>query len=145
MSNHIRLPSERIEQLRQIAEAKNTTIAEVIAGFVRSEVAKGTISGALPGIIVAAEGPAITIRANGFEASVPKVEGLALADLLKASGSADPERKARWAEGLAKLSGMKVKRAGNGLKLVSPNTGQEFALNLDVAADLGDQITRATE
>ena len=143
MPTHISLPNERVEQLRMIAKAKQTTIPEVIAGFVRSEIDKGTIPAAIPGIDVTSTGPVITIRANGFEASLPMDEGPTLADLLKDSATApsDPERKLRWIEGLAKLSGIKVKRAGNGVKLVSPIDGTEFPLNLDIAADLADQIS----
>lgn len=147
MPTHISLPNERVEQLRMIAKVKNTTIPEVIAGFVRAEIEKGTIPATVPGIDVSTDGPAITIKANGFEATVPMGEGPTLADVLKgsASATADPERKKRWLEGLAALSGVKVKRAGNGVKLVSPLTGREFALNLDVAADLADQIDRAAK
>mgnify|MGYP001228340217 CR=1 FL=1 len=147
MPTHISLPNERVEQLRMIAKAKNTTIPEVIAGFVRAEIEKGTIPATIPGIDVSADGPTITIRANGFEASVPMNEGPTLADLLKgsATSTADPDRKRRWIEGLAALSGVKVKRAGNGVKLVSPITGKEFPLNLDVAADLAGQIDRAAK
>lgn len=148
MPTHISLPNERVEQLRMIAKAKNTTIPEVIAGFVRSEIEAGTIPAEIPGIDVTNTGPAITIRARGFEAEIPADQGPTLGDLLRGAGNvtSDPERKKRWIEGLAALSGIRVKRAGNGLKLISPITGQEIPLNLDVAADLGDQIERkATE
>ncbi len=147
MPTHISLPNERVEQLRMIAKAKNTTIPEVIAGFVRAEIEKGTIPAAVPGIDVASDGPTITIKAKGFEATLPMNEGPTLADLLKGSAmsTSDPERKKRWLEGLAALSGVKLKRAGNGVKLVSPLTGREFPLNLDVAADLADQIDRASK
>lgn len=147
MPTHISLPNERVEQLRMIAKVKNTTIPEVIAGFVRAEIERGTIPATIPGIEVASDGPSITIKANGFEATVPMGEGPTLADLLKgsATATADPERKKRWLEGLAALSGVKVKRAGNGVKLVSPFTGKEYPLNLDVAADLADQIDRASK
>lgn len=144
MTNHIRLPAERIEQLRMIAEAEGKTITEVVADLIRSKVDAGVIPGDVPGIDVTSTGPAITIRARGFEAEIPADQGPTLGDLLRGAGNvtSDPERKKRWIEGLAALSGIKVKRAGSGLKLISPITGQEIPLNLDVAADLGDQIER---
>lgn len=147
MPTHISLPNERVEQLRMIAKAKNTTIPEVIAGFVRAEIAAGTIPAAVPGIDIAKAGEVITIKAHGFEAEFPASEGPTLADLLKgsATATADPDRKKRWLEGLAALSGVKVKRAGNGVKLVSSRTGKEFPLNLDVAADLADQIVQTAK
>lgn len=142
MPTHISLPNERVEQLRMIARVKNTTIPEVIAGFVRAEIEKGTIPAAVPGIDVSKDGDTITIKAPGFEASVPVGEGPTFADLLRlsATSTADPERRKRWLEGMLALSGVKMKRAGNGVKLISPATGREFPLNLDVAADLADQI-----
>lgn len=146
MSNHIRLPAERIEQLRRIARAKNKSIPEVIADFVRTEISAGTISAAVPGIDVAGVGDMITIKAQGFEASVPMGEGPTLAALMKNPDAATaPDRKKRWLEEAAWLSGIKVKRAGKGLKLVSPLTGREFPMNLDVAVDVADQIERAAE
>lgn len=147
MSYMLKLPDERGAQLRQIAAAKNTTIPDLIAGFVRAEIEAGTIPADLPGIDVAKEGESITIKAKGFEATIPANEGPTLADLMRTSGNApsDPERKLRWIEGLAALSGIRVKRAGNGVKLVSPSTGEEYPLALHVASDLADQIDRAAE
>lgn len=45
MSNHIRLPGERVEQLRMIAKVKNKTISEVVGDYIRSEIEAGTNSG----------------------------------------------------------------------------------------------------
>lgn len=143
----LKLPEQRGEQLRQIAAAKNTTIPDLIAGYIRAEITAGTIPAAVPGIDVAADGAAITIRAQAFEASVPMNEGPTLAGLLKEAGgiATDPARKQRWMEGLAALSGVKVRRMGAGVKLVSPFTGQEYPLASGVAADLADQIERTAQ
>ena len=147
MSFMLKLADERGEQLRQIAAAKNTTIPDLIAGYVRSEIKAGTIPASIPGIDVANSGPSITIRAKGFEATIPAKEGPTLANLLKDAGAVanDPERKLRWIEGLSALSGIKLKRTGSGVKLVSPFTGEEYPLALHVAADLGEQINNATK
>jgi len=146
MSFMLQLPNERGEQLRQIAAAKNTTIPELIAALVRAEIEADTIPATVPGIYVATTGPDITIRtASGFEATIPASEGPTLAGLLKQSGPADLERKKRWIEGLAKLSGIKVKRMGAGMRLVSPTTGKEYPLAFGVAADLADQIERTAQ
>jgi hypothetical protein len=144
MSFMLKLPAERGEQLRQIAAAKNTTIPDLIADLIRAEITAGTISADIPGIEVAKSAETITIIAQGFEASVPMNEGPTLADLLKGSANVtdDPERKARWIEGLATLSGVKVKRMGAGVKLVSPFTGKEYPLAFGVAADLAAQISQ---
>lgn len=146
MSFMLKLPDERGEQLRRIAAAKNTTIPDLIGDLVRAEIAAGTIPAAVPGIAVATDGASITIKAKGFEASVPMNEGPTLANLMKNPGAlSDPDRKLRWIEGLAALSGIKVKRTGKGVKLVSPFTGEEYPLSFGVAADVADQIERAAQ
>lgn len=147
MPTHISLPNERVDQLRLIAKAKNVTIPEVIAGYVRAEIHAGTIPADIPGIDVTSADASIKIQSGDFSAEFPRAEGPALADVLRGAGSfnTDPERKQRWLQGLARLSGVKVKRAGNGLKVISPITGKELPLNLDIASDLGDQIERKAQ
>lgn len=146
-TNLIRLPEEHADQLRQIAAAEGKTIVEALSGMIRAKVADGVIPATIPGIDVASAGDFITIKtARGFEASFPVNEVPTLADLMKNPGAAsDPERKKRWIEGLAALSGVKVKRSGNGLTLINPITGKEHALALTVAADLADQIERTAQ
>lgn len=146
MPTHISLPNERVEQLRMLAQVKGQTISEVVAGLVRAEIEKGTISADVPGFEVSAADEEIIIRhRDGFEAKLPKSEGPTVAEVLSGSAAIahDPEHKKRWIEGAAALVGFKVKRAGNGLKIGSPISDKEYPLNLDVAQDLGDQIERA--
>ena len=57
----------------------------------------------------------------------------------------DAARKRRWLEGLAALSGVKVERMAQGVRLVSPITGKKYPLTFGVAADLADQIDRGTK
>lgn len=148
MVHMIKLSDERGEQLEAIARAKNTTVADLLVEYIRSEIAAKTIPDTIPGIEVAKDGPAITIKARDFEVSVPMNEGPTLGDVLRGAGTLadDPERKKRWIESLAALSGVRVKRTGpNSLKLVSPLTNNEYSLPLNVAADLGDQIDKAAK
>ena len=146
MSFMLKLPDERGVQLHRIAEAKNTTIGDLIADYIRAEVAAGTITSEVPGIEVTKTGPEIVVKArDGFEVKIPLGEGPTLADLLRESGEltpSDPERKARWLEGLGALTGVKVKRMGAGVRLVSPITGKEYPLASGVAADLAAEIER---
>jgi hypothetical protein len=145
MAFNLKLPDERGRQLQMIADAEGKTVVDVITDHIRAKVAAGVIPADLPGVEVDNAPDAITIRAPGFTASVPIGVGPTLADLLKQSGPSDLERKKRWIEGLAKLSGITVKRMGAGMKLVSPITGQEYPLSFAVAEDLAGQIERATE
>jgi hypothetical protein len=142
----VKLSDERGEQLRQIAEAKKLSVADLIAEYIRSEIAANTIPGDIPGVALSSDAGEIKIvTRDGFEVSIPANEGPTLGDVLRdaANVSDDPERKKRWVEGLAALSGVRVTRTGpNSLKLTSPLTGREYSLPLNVAADLGDEIEK---
>lgn len=141
--SHIGLPVERIKQLELIAKAKGTTIPNLIGDYIRTEIAAGTIPADIPGIEVVKAPDSITIRAQGVSVVIPMGEGQTVADLLRtASEVSDPARKKRWLEGAAALSGVRVKRAGNGIKVISNTTGNEFPLSLSVATDVADQIER---
>ena len=146
MSNHIRLPGERVEQLRMIAKVKNKTISEVVGDYIRSEIEAGTIPASIPGVDVAKSEDGIMIVAGDMEAFIPLGEGPTVAEVLASAGSfsvKDTERKNRWIEDAAALSGIEVKRAGKGLKLVSPATQKAYPMNLDLAADLATMIKSA--
>ena len=144
----LRLPDERGAQLRQIAEKKNPTVSELITDYIRSEIKAGTIPSNIPGINVAKAGESIAISAPGFEASVPAHKGQTLADLLRKSAALTPsafEHKKEWLEGIAALSGIKLKRMGAGVRIVSPITGAEYPLASGVAEDLASEIERAAK
>ncbi len=145
----MKLSDERGEQLRQIAEAKGLSVADLIADYIRAEIIAKTIPADIPGVDLTSTGDEIKIATrDGFEVIIPANEGAVLGDVLRGAASVadDPERKKRWVEGLAALSGVRVKRTGpNSLKLVSPLTGHEYSLPLNVAADLGDQIEKAAK
>ncbi|MBL4928009.1 hypothetical protein [Fuscibacter oryzae] len=147
MAFNLKLPDERGRQLQLIAEAEGKTVVDVITDHIRAKIDAGVIPAELPGVDVTKAPTEITIRANGFEATIPANEGPTLADLMRESGNlpSDRERKLRWIEGLAALSGIKVKRMGAGVKLINPVTGAEHPLSFSVASDLADQIDRAAE
>lgn len=145
----LKLSDERGEQLRQIAAAKSVSVADLIADYIRSEVAAGTIPAGIPGVDLKSTGDEIRIVGrDGFEVTIPASQGPTLGDVLRGAATVtnDPEQKKRWAEGLAALTGVRVTRTGpNSLKLISPLTGREHSLPLNVAADLGDQIEKAAK
>ncbi|MBY0136902.1 MULTISPECIES: hypothetical protein [Paracoccus] len=148
MSFMLKLPDERGEQLRLIAADKGITIPQVIESWIQKEIEAGTISADLPGVDVTSAGPVIRIEASGFAVEVPSAQGPTLADVLRGAAEMDPsdkDRKRRWLEGLAALSGVKVQKMAAGVRLVSPITGQVYPLAPGVAADLASQIERAAE
>lgn len=144
----LKLPGERGAQLHQIAEAKNKSIGDLIADYIRSEIAAGTIPADIPGLDVQKIGPEIVVRTPTGEFKIPAGEGPTVADLLREAGGispSDPARKARWLAGASALAGVKLKRMGAGVRIVSPITGQEYPIASGVAADLADEIDKASE
>ena len=147
MAFNLKLPDERGRQLQMIAEAEGKSVVDVIADHIRAKVAAGVIPADLPFMGVEKTDTGVTITGPGFECEVPAREVPALAEALRGAGEkltpADVERKQLLIQGLAALSGIKVKRMAQGVKLVSPATGKEYPLAFGVAADLADQIDRA--
>ncbi|MFA7433930.1 MAG: hypothetical protein WCZ72_09470 [Gemmobacter sp.] len=149
MAFNLKLPVERGKQLQMIAEAKGKSVVDVITDHIRAEIAAGTISADLPYMEVEKTPAGVSIATPGFAGEVPAAEAPVLVGVLREAGAklspADVERKQKLIEGLAALSGIKVKRMAQGVKLVSPFTGKEYPLAFGVAADLADQIERTAE
>lgn len=149
MAFNLKLPDERGKQLQMIAEAEGKSVVDVITDHIRAKVAAGVIPADLPFASVEKTATGLSLALPGFEGDVSAGEVPALAHALRSAGAkltpADLERKQRLIEGLAALSGIKVKRMAQGVKLVSPITGQEYPLSFGVAADLADQIDRTAE
>jgi hypothetical protein len=149
MAFNLKLPDERGAQLQMIAEAEGKSVVDVITDHIRAKVAAGVIPADLPFAGVTKTAAGLSITMPGFEGEVSTGEVPALADALRDAGNkltpADVERKQKLIEGMAALSGIKVKRMARGVKLVSPITGKEYPLAFGVAADLADQIERTAK
>lgn len=149
MAFNLKLPDERGKQLQMIAEAEGKSVVDVITDHIRAKVAAGVISADLPYVDVTKTDAGVNVAMPGFEGAVPAGEIHALADALRDAGAkltpVDVERKQMLIEGLAALSGIRVKRMAQGVKLVSPFTGKEYPLAFGVAADLADQIERTAK
>ncbi len=149
MVHILKLQDERGEQLRRIAAAKGVTMIQVIEQAIQREIDAGTIPPDLPGVTVTQTPDAVRITMPDFDGELSALEAARLADSLREAGPTltadDAARKRRWLEGLAALSGVKVERMAQGVRLVSPITGKKYPLTFGVAADLADQIDRGTK
>lgn len=149
MAFNLKLPVERGKQLQMIAEAEGKSVVDVITDHIRAKVAAKVIPADLPYMDVTKTDTGLNVAMPGFEGDVPADEVSALANALRTASAkltpADVERKRKLIEGLAALSGIKVKGMAKGVKLVSPITGREYPLAFGVAADLADQIERTAQ
>lgn len=149
MTHNIKLPDERGEQLKMIAEREGKTVVDVITDHIRAKIAEGVIPADLPHVEVTQTETSVAIKAPGFNGDVPVGEVPLFANILRDVGAkltpADIERKQRLLEGLGALTGIKVERMARGVRLVSKLTGEEHPIAFGVAADLADQIERKVE
>lgn len=146
MAYNLKLPEERGEQLRMIAEREGKTVVDVITDHIRAKIEQGVIPADLPLVDVTKTETGVDISAPGFEGSVPASEVPTLTEALRDAESkftpADIERRQKLIELIGALSGVGVKRMARGVKLVSPITGKEYPLAFGVASDLAGQIER---
>ncbi|WP_439559894.1 hypothetical protein [Roseinatronobacter sp.] len=149
MAFNLKLPDERGKQLQMIAEAEGKSVVDVITDHIRSKVDAGVIPADLPYTAVTKTMNSVIVEFPGFEGEVPFQEVSALVFALRGAGEkfspADVERKQKLMEALSSLSGVKVKRMAQGVKLVSPNTGEEYPIAFGVASDLASQIERGAK
>ncbi len=146
MSYLLKMPDERGAQLKMIAEREGKTAVDVVSDMIRTKLAEHGIPADLPGVSIAKSDKTVRIEMPNFEGELSAIEAATLADRLRdASAGANAERKRRWLEGAAALSGIKVERMAQGVRLISPLTGQTYPLTFSVAADLADQIDRTVE
>jgi len=61
----IKLPAERVEQLKAIGDVLGLSIADTVGHLIRAEIARGTISDALPGITIDRDGDRIIMTIDG--------------------------------------------------------------------------------
>ena len=146
MPKILKLSDERGEQLRQIAAAEGKTMVAVVEDFIRAKAADGVIPADLPGVSVMKRGRVIEINTADFAGQVPLREAKTLSETLRAmsrqSAADSIERRQKLAEGAGALSGIKVERMANGVRLVSPIDGKRYPVVFNVAEDLADQIER---
>lgn len=149
MAYMLKLPNERGEQLRLIADAENKTVVDLITDFIRQKIAEGVIPADLPNVELKTTEAGMKVTLPGFSGSLPAVEipnfTAALRSMALKMPPGGEDSKQRITDLISAFTGVKLKRMGAGVRLVSPTTGKEYSLASSVAADLADQIERETK
>lgn len=139
MPDFIKLPSERVEQLRALSKKLNMPIADCIGMFINEQIAKGNLAADLPGFAVERHGDQVKIDTGEW---------------LKAMTKSDAEQVAMSIRALLKPSkdnpflptvGLEIFRRGTSLKLKDAATGAERTVAPSIAADFAGMIERAVE
>ena len=138
----VQLPTERLEQIKAIGSALGLSIADTLGHLIRGEIAKGTITDALPGVSIHRDDASVAIA---FDDSAP----LKL-DLDGAKALAETVKDYTNAGKLQKLLNLDhnfiVERKGNGVKVTIPLTeGSTKNFSVDVARDFARLVNEAAE
>lgn len=70
ISDILRIPSERMTQLRQISKARAMPIADLIAEFVQTQIDAAVIGRDIPGFTITRSGDAVTVATKDWTATL---------------------------------------------------------------------------
>lgn len=135
----VRLDPRRLEQLKAIAHAEGSSVADVVAQIIRSKIGEGVISASIPGVTVkrVAKGVMIDLG-EGKPATYSSVSALEFAAAIRAV--------AQGGTSVVSLDhNYGVVRQGTGIKIAAPFPGLEVAFPASLAEDLADLIDGAAK
>lgn len=150
----IKLPRERVDQLKSLGEVWNLSVADVIAKMVNQQVEAGVISGDVPGVTVERQGDRFRLdMLNGWDRTFQKIGSELREDrLLRAQELRQLAKSLRDSFDLPKgepllptPKGFDLSRRGRYLKLRDSITGSERTLPPSVAKDIAKQIRSAVD
>lgn len=135
----IKLPVERIDQLKALGAAWNLPTVEVITRLIHGEIERGTIKDGIPGVVVKKIGASVRLAVDeGEPINLSKDAARSLADALESAvnGSGTVSLKHNYS----------VTRKGGGIRLLVPfPKGEVRMLTRDIARDLARLIAKAAQ
>ena len=143
MPDFIKLPSERVEQLRLLSKQRDMPIADLIAEFIRDQISKGNLTPDLPTIEVRRTEKTIEIDFDGFVRVLDHKLAAAYAVTLrwysKPKAAGMHSAIVDLAQDLSGAHHVGISRQGVGIKVTGDN-GKSRVLAASVARDLADII-----
>jgi hypothetical protein len=127
----ISLPSERVQQLREVAKARAMTITELIGDYLRLEAAKGIIPDQIPGYHISPLASGVRFRVGDATVDMTSAEAMGTARLLERHALQDFEQ----IEGYNVPRAIHIERRGRGLT-IRLNRSSKRSVSIDVARDL---------
>ena len=137
---NVRLDPRRLEQLKAIGSKLSLTSAGVIAQFIRTKIADGTIPADIPGVVVASVKGGVAIALTEGKRHVLSKQ--AASSLVMTIRSVVLNR---GAPTVNLDYGYAVLKQGTGYKIAAPFPGAEVAFPGDLALDLADLIETAAK
>lgn len=143
MADYIKLPSERVEQLRMLAKTLDMTIADCIAMFIREQIAKGVLPDTVPGITIERKGDSIALDTGSFKRDM--TADLAKAYASQVRGMLDAIKTPTPSNPFLTSARLDATKRGTSIKLIDRSTGAETTLAPSVAFDFARVLQQASE
>ncbi|WP_306113282.1 MULTISPECIES: hypothetical protein [unclassified Roseovarius] len=147
----IKLPPERVHQLKSIGEKWNMNVVDVIGEMVNQQIEKGVIEPGVPGIEVSKHGKRFHFDVlNDLQETTQNMGDKLREDrLLAADEMRQLAKSLRESMGVPKggdllptPKGFQLKRRGTSLKLLNVKTGVERTLAPGIARDIAQSINK---
>ena len=136
----VKIPVERLDQLKAIGGALGLSIADTVGHLIRAEIARGTIPDAMPGVIIRRNKTSVRIQ---LDDQTPHTYGIEQAKGLAATIRDVVDG------GYATMLNLDVdcliERGGNGIKLRIPYASDVKIVSRDVARDIARLIDAAVD
>ena len=139
MPDFIKLPSERVEQLRELSKKLDMTIADCIGMFINEQIAKGNLAADVPGFKVERHGDQIKIDTGEWLRAMTRGDAAQVAMSIRALITPSKDNP------FMPTVGLDIFRRGTSLKLKDAATGAERTVAPSIASDLANMIERATK
>ncbi len=145
----IKLPRERVEQLKALSDKWKLSVADVVAKMINQQIEAGEIEREIPGVQIEKQGKRFRLdMLNDWDKTTQKVgdrlreDRLMLAKELRqlATSLRESFDLPKGEDLLPTPQGLKLARRGSYLKLVDTVTGAEKSLSPSVARDIADVI-----
>lgn len=141
MPNFIKLPSERVEQLRALSRNLDLSIADCIGQFIEEQIEKGNLEADVPGFRILIDGEAARLKTEEIDvrfSSKTFLEDAAKSIRAMVTPSKDNPM-------MPLPDGFGLSRRGTSLKIKDTVNGAEITLAPSIASDVADMMERAAK
>lgn len=139
MPEFIKLPNQRVEQLRQLSAKLQIPISDCIGMFISEQIEKGNVDPDVPGVEVTKTATEVRFKTLDFD-----IRSSRLKFLEDAAASIRAITRPSKTNGFVPLpENFGVARRGTSVKIMDTDTGSETTLALGVALDVASQLERA--
>lgn len=141
MPDMLRLPAERLEQLRRLSRNREETITQSVGWLIAQAIKIGDLADEMPGFTILAHKDVVIFALNegeGVPSRLPAAVAAGLADSIDSVANG----KLTTHLNIFGDTGLKVTRVGTGIKL-ELLTGETKVISRDVAKDVARLLRKA--